>query len=134
MDDDEPCDICGMELKEHNFRECIMNARVRADVCGCFKIKLSIPKEKLDRCPVELQKHGRKTLKELKQCYLGKKIMFEESRRVEWQLLLRGLRLSEAEEPCSKCGCFWRVHDEAKCCGVGTLEDNPWVVYECFLS
>ena len=128
-DDDKPCDICGTELKEHNFRECIMNAWVRVDVCGHFKIKLSIPKEKLDRCPVEPQKHGHETIEELKQCYLGKKIMFEASRREEWQLLLKNLKLNEAIEPCPKCGCFWREQNQAKCRGVGTKEDNLWVTH-----
>ena len=58
--------------------------------------------------------------------------MFESSRRIEWQLLLRGLRLTEAEEPCPKCGCFWRGHDMTQCHGVGTREDNLWVTHEHF--
>ena len=38
----------------------------------------------------------------------------------------------EAEEPCPKCGCFWRDHNPATCHGVGTREDNLWVVHEHF--
>ena len=56
--------------------------------------------------------------------------MYEVSQRVEWQLLLRGLRLTEATEPCPKCGCFWREHDQTTCPGVGTKDDNLWVTHE----
>ena len=58
--------------------------------------------------------------------------MFESNRRVEWQLLLRSLRLTEAEELCPKCGCFWRGHDQTQCRGVGTWENNLWVTHEHF--
>ena len=40
--------------------------------------------------------------------------------------------MTEAKEPCSKCGCYWRDHDPATCCGVGTREDNLWVMHEHF--
>ena len=58
--------------------------------------------------------------------------MYELSQRVEWQLMLRGLKLTEAKEPCPKCGCFWREHDPATCHGVGTRDDNLWVTHEHF--
>ena len=35
----------------------------------------------------------------------------------------------EAVEPCPKCGCFWREHDQERCCGVGTKKDNLWVTH-----
>ena len=58
--------------------------------------------------------------------------MYKLCRRVEWQLLLRGLRLTETMEPCPKCGCFWREHDHVACCGVGTRDNNLWVTHEHF--
>ena len=106
-----------------------MNARIRVDVCGRFTINASIPKEKLDCCPVELRKHTHRTVEELKKCYLGKQRMFEASRRVEWQLLLNSAKLKEANEPCSKCRCFWKGHDQEKCRGVGTKDDNLLVIH-----
>ena len=131
-EDQEPCEVCQKELKEHDLRTFFMRARVWSDFWGWFTVQLSNPKESLDRCPVDPRNHSHQTLKELKECFFKKKPMFESSRRVEWQLLLRGLRLTEAEEPCSKCGCFWRDHDPVTCHGVGTREDNLWVVHEHF--
>ena len=46
--------------------------------------------------------------------------------------MLRGLRLKEGAGPCPKCGCFWRDHDPANCRGVGTRDDNLWVIHEHF--
>ena len=109
-----------------------MKAHVRSDFWRRFTIQLSNPKENLDRCPVDPQNHTHQTLEELKECYFNKKLMFESSRRVEWQLLLRSLRLTEADEPCPKCGCFWRGHDVTTCHGVGTKKDNLWVIHEHF--
>ena len=129
-EDDEPCGVCQKELKEHDFRACIMKAWVWSDFWGQFTVQPSNPKEKLDRCPVDPWSHSHQTLKELKECFFKKKPMFESSRRIEWRLLLRGLRLVEAEEPCPKCSCFWRDHNPATCRGVGTREDNLWVVHE----
>ena len=68
----------------------------------------------------------------MRKCFLEKKVMFESSRRIEWQLILRGLSLTEAEEPCPKCGCFWSGHDLERYHGVGTQEDNLWVMHEHF--
>ena len=59
----------------------------------------------------------------------GKKTAFEVNRRVEWQLLLNSAKLKEAWEPYSKCGCFWKEHDQEKCKGVGKEEDNLWVTH-----
>ena len=56
--------------------------------------------------------------------------MFESSRRIDWHLVLQSLPLSAAEEPCLKCGCFWRGHDQEQCHGVGSRENNLWVVHE----
>ena len=56
--------------------------------------------------------------------------MFEASQRIEWQLWLRDLKLTEATELCPNCRCFWREHDQDKCHGVGTKEDNLWVTPE----
>ena len=109
-----------------------MKARVRSDFWGQFTIHPSNPKENLEKCPVDPRDHDHQSVSELKECFLGRKRAFEASWRVEWQLLLRGLRLSEAKEPCAKCGCFWRGHDKVKCRGVGTREDNLWVVHEHF--
>ena len=107
-----------------------MRAHVRSDFWGQFTVQLSNPKESLDRCLVDQRKNSHQTLKELKECFFKKKPMFESSRRVEWQLLSSGLRLTEAEESCPKCGCFWRDHDPATCHGVGTREDNLWAMHK----
>ena len=131
-EDSEPCGICQKELKKHDFRTCVRKARVRSDFWGRFTVQPSNPKEKLDRCPVDPRNHSHQTLKELKECFFKKKPMFESSRRVEWQLMLRGLRLIEAEEPCPKCGWFWKDHNPTTCWGVGTREDNLWVIHEHF--
>ena len=66
----------------------------------------------------------------MKQCYLGKKPRFKANRRIEWQLKLRSLRLTEATELCPNCRCFWKEHDQEKCQGVGTKEDNLWVTHK----
>ena len=58
--------------------------------------------------------------------------MFKSSRRIEWHLTLRSLCLTEAEEPCPKCECFLRGHEQVQCRGVGTWEDNFWVIHEHF--
>ena len=78
---------------------------------------------------MEPQGHTHQDPSKLKGCYLGRRVAFEASRRVEWQLALRGLRLSKAEEPCQKCGCFWTGHDKEQCRGVGSHEDNLWAVH-----
>ena len=126
---DQLCAMCGTELGEHNLRECIMKARVRVDLLGWFSIAPSNTKENLDKCPVYPRSHSHKDIGEMKRCYLGRKAMFESSQRINWHLALRSLRLSEAEEPCPKCRCFWRGHDQEQCRGVGTCEDNLWVVH-----
>ena len=46
--------------------------------------------------------------------------------------MLSGLKLTEAEEPCPKCGCFWKEHKPATCRGVGTRDDNLWFTHEHF--
>ena len=96
-----------------------MNAQVRVDVCGQFTINPSTPKEKLDHCPIEPWKHNHETIDRLQECYLGKKRTFEESRRVEWQLLLNSVKLKEAQEPCPKCGCFLEMTQPRKMQGSG---------------
>ena len=131
-EDREPCGVCQAELKEHDFWTCIMRARIWTNFWGRIEIQPSHPKEKLDKCPVEPQEHSHQTIEEVKECFFKKKPMFKSSRRIEWQLQLRALRLIEVEEPCPKCGCFWKNHDLATCQGVRTREDNLWVVHECF--
>ena len=79
-EDDEPCDVCGKRLEEHDLRACILRARVRSNVWGRFNVQLSNPKEILDWCPVEPWSHGHETLEELRSCFFNKKMMFESSR------------------------------------------------------
>ena len=105
---------------------------MQSDVWGWFHVQLGNPMEVLDWCPVEPQSHSHETLEELRSCFFNKKAMFESSQQVEWQLQLRGLRLKEAAEPCPKCGCFWRDHDPVTCSGVGTRDNNLWVIHEHF--
>ena len=78
-EDREPCGVCQTELKEHDFRACIMRAQVQTDVWGRIKVQLSHPKEKLDKRLVEPRKHSHQTIEELKECFLKKKPMFESS-------------------------------------------------------
>ena len=52
-EDQEPCEVCQKELKEHDLRVCLMRARVQSDFWGQFTVQLSNPKESLDRCPVD---------------------------------------------------------------------------------
>ena len=61
---------------------------------------------------------------------LSKKRTFKVSRRVEWQLLLNSVKLKEAREPCPMCGCFWKGHNQEKCRGVETKDDNLWVIHQ----
>ena len=101
-----------------------MKVRVRVDVCGWFKLTASIPNEKLDPCPIDPRKHSHDSIEGLKECYLGKRIAFEGSRRLEWQVLLGTAKLKEAQVPCPQCACFWEEHDPETCQGVGTKDDN----------
>ena len=88
-----------------------MKAQVRSDFWGRFTIQLSNPKEKMDRCPADSRNHSHQSVDKAKKCFLEKRVMFESSRRIEWQLMLWGLSLTEAKEPCLKRGCFWSRHD-----------------------
>ena len=78
-EDDEPCDICGKRLEEHDLRACILRALVRSDVWGRFNVQLSNPTGILDLCPVEPRSYGHETLEELRSCFFNKKTMFESS-------------------------------------------------------
>ena len=82
-EDQEPCEVCHKELKEHDLRMCFMRAPVRSDFWGQFTVQLSNPKESLDQCPVDPRNHSHQTLKELKEYFFKKKPMFESSQRVE---------------------------------------------------
>ena len=88
-----------------------MKAQVRSDFLGRITKQLSNPKEKMDRCPADSQNHSHQSVAKAKKCFLEKRVMFESSQRIEWQLMLWGLSLTEAKEPCPKHGCFWSRHD-----------------------
>ena len=69
----------------------------------------------------------------MKKCYLSKQRLYEANRRIEWQILLWVAQI-EVREECPECGCFWVGHDKKTCHGVGTNDDNLFVIRDqCYL-
>ena len=131
MEPEEICLGCQREIKEnHDVWACIKCTYMYADEIGNFCTKARTDEDS-GACVVQKARpHTHSSCTAMRKCFQGQLKKYHKERENQWQQWC-GQRTAElVSVPCSKCGCFWKGHEPAKCNNVGTFNNN----LRCFLS